>query len=50
MRYTVKAFQNGQIVCEVGLLGELDSQAAVHFARDLRKEFPGAVVAMLPYR
>lgn len=49
--HMVCAFERGRLVCEVGGDGHgLDVPNAVHFAHDLRDEFPAAVVAILPAR
>lgn len=50
MTYKVQAYERGRMVCEVGWPTWLDAYAAVYFARDLREEFPDAVVAILPVR
>lgn len=47
--YGVFAYQRGRVVCEIGTLGKaLPADAAAHFARDLRGEFPDVVIALLP--
>jgi hypothetical protein len=47
--YGVFAYQRGRVVCEIGTLGEaLPADVATDFARDLRGEFPDAVIALLP--
>ena len=47
----VVAFQRGRLAAEVGGDGTgLTGAQAVHFARDMRDEFPGSVVAILPAR
>ncbi|OEV10222.1 hypothetical protein AN218_18560 [Streptomyces nanshensis] len=47
--YVVIAYERGAPVCEVATAGEpLTVLEAPHFARELRREFPGAVVATLP--
>ena len=47
----VAAFERGRLACEVGGDGTgLSNAQAVYFARDLREEFPGVIVAILPAR
>ena len=47
--YMVVAYQRGAAVCEVASVGAgLNGTEATYFARELREEFPGAIVAMLP--
>ncbi|WP_406255233.1 hypothetical protein [Streptomyces chartreusis] len=49
--YMVAAFERGAVVCEVASVGVgLNGVEATYFARDLREEFPGAIVAILPRR
>ncbi|MGW2515040.1 hypothetical protein ACWC0A_37865 [Streptomyces scopuliridis] len=49
MFYSVYAYQDGKTVCEIATVGRgLPALDAVLFARDLRDEFPSAVVAILP--
>ncbi|MFG3254932.1 hypothetical protein [Streptomyces sp. NPDC048172] len=49
MEYVVIAYQYGGVVCEVGTLGAaLPAEMATGFARELRAEFPGAIVAITP--
>jgi hypothetical protein len=48
--YTVKAFERGCVVCAIGAgLGIRGAVDAVLFARSLRDEFPGAIVAIFPF-
>lgn len=45
----VVAFERGKLACEVGGDGTgLTGAQAVHFAHDLRGEFPSAIVAIMP--
>lgn len=47
--YMVVAYQRGAAVCEVASVGAgLSGTEATYFARELREEFPGAIVAILP--
>ncbi|MEU6221283.1 hypothetical protein ABZ845_27815 [Streptomyces sp. NPDC047022] len=47
--FMVVAYQRAAAVCEVASVGAgLDGTAAVYFAHELREEFPGAIVAILP--
>ncbi|MFJ5028116.1 hypothetical protein ACIQB5_08450 [Streptomyces sp. NPDC088560] len=47
--YMVVAYERSAAVCEVASIGAgLDGTAAVYFAHELREEFPGAIVAILP--
>jgi hypothetical protein len=49
--YMVAVFDRKRIVCEVGSVSVgLTAQSAVQVARELRAEFPGAVVAILRSR
>ncbi|MFH8531513.1 hypothetical protein ACH4GE_24220 [Streptomyces tendae] len=49
--YTVVAFAQGRLRAEVGGDGTgLTAYEATHFARELREEFPGEIVAILPAR
>ncbi|MFM9369055.1 hypothetical protein [Streptomyces sp. Da 82-17] len=49
--YQVVAYQRGVAVCEVASVGQgVDAATASYFARDLREEFPGAIVAILPQK
>jgi hypothetical protein len=48
-RYSVVAFERGTWVCQVAFAGlGLDGGQASLVARELREEFPGAIVAILP--
>lgn len=48
--YCVVAFEHGRAVCEVATIGVgLGPLAASGFARQLRGEFPDAIVAILPF-
>lgn len=45
----VVAFERGKLACEIGGDGTgLTGAQAVHFAHDLRSEFPAAIVAIMP--
>jgi hypothetical protein len=45
----VVAFERGKLACEVGGDGTgLTADEATYFAHDMRAEFPGSVVAILP--
>lgn len=47
----VCAFERGRLVCETGGDGTgLTCTEAIHIARDMRDEHPGAIVAILPAR
>ncbi|MFF9118279.1 hypothetical protein ACF09Y_22215 [Streptomyces massasporeus] len=47
--YMVVAFSRGKFRCEVGGDGTgLTTTQASHFARQLRQEYPGQIVAILP--
>lgn len=47
----VVAFERGKLACEVGGDGTgLTAGQAAYFAHDLRSQFPGSVVAILPAR
>jgi hypothetical protein len=47
--YMVVAYQRAAAVCEVASVGAgLNGTEATHFAHELREEFPGAIVAILP--
>ena len=49
MLYQVVAFERGVAVCEVGSIGlGMSASHASGFARELREEFPNAIVAILP--
>lgn len=47
--YMVVAFERGKLACESGGDGTgFDNAQAVYVARDLREEYPDAIVAILP--
>ncbi|MFI5805670.1 hypothetical protein [Streptomyces sp. NPDC051561] len=47
--YSVVAFERGKWVCQTGFAGlGFDGAEASLAARDLREEFPEAIVAILP--
>ena len=47
----VVAFERGKLACEVGGDGTgLTADQASAFAHELRKEYPGEIVAILPAR
>lgn len=47
----VMAFEHGSLQCEVDGNGTgMPAAHAVHFARQLREEYPGQTVAILPTR
>lgn len=47
--YLVVALQRAAAVCEVASVGAgLSGMDATYFAHELRQEFPGAIVAILP--
>jgi hypothetical protein len=49
--YMVVAFERGRLVYEVGGDGTgLTVPHAIYLAHDLREEYPGAIVAILPAR
>lgn len=51
MPYMVVAFRDGRIACELASVGAgLNARQASLSARDLREEYPYAVIAILPNR
>lgn len=49
--YMVVAFEQGRLSCEVGGDGTgLTAAQATDFAHELRQEYPGQIVAILPAR
>lgn len=48
--FRVVAYQRAVAVCEVASVGAgLTGTDATYFAHELREEFPGAIVAILPW-